>query len=638
MASGVNMSTYDSSSIVVLKGLDPVRKRPGMYTNTDDPNHVGQEIVDNSIDEAMAGFATTINVTIGSDGFITVEDDGRGMPVDMHAEQGVSGVEVILETLHGGGKFGDDNYQFSGGLHGVGASVATALSEVLIARIKRDGKIHEITYKDSKKTGPLTVIPGPRIRKDETGTIISFKPDPQFFYDEKINTKKFKRLLKDKAILCAGVIINYFDEAKDEAITYHYEDGIIGFIQEQENYSEAVGGLLFKNSRVRDDKRMIVDWACYFSAERSTLQNAYVNIIPTISGGTHVNALRSGIFDGFKEYCDLHNLIPKNSKVSADDIWKCTNFVISLKMKEPNFAGQTKERLSSRECVPFISSAVSDAFSLFLNEWPEQAKELVELVLSNMASRLKSAKKTERKKLGSKIILPGKLTDCSCDNPLDGELFVVEGDSAGGSAKQARDRVTQAVMPLRGKILNCWELDEEKIMQSEEIRNIASAIGVDPNSSDLSELRYGKICILADADSDGLHIATLFTALFVKHFRAVIEQGHLYVAMPPLYRIDIGKKVFYALDNNEKEQVLAKIKSENLRGEVNVQRFKGLGEMNPDQLKETTMEPMTRRLVKLVINDNEVTDETMDMLLAKKRSAHRKAWLEIDGDKLSLEV
>jgi topoisomerase-4 subunit B len=629
---------YDSSAILVLKGLDPVRRRPGMYTDTKSPNHIAQEIIDNSVDEAMAGHSKKIAVTLTKDGYIRVEDDGRGMPVDIHPTEGKSGVEVIMETLHGGGKFGDGNYDFSGGLHGVGASVTNALSEHLIVEVKRNGKRYKIEYKGGNRVGDALKEISGRVNKSDTGTIITFKPDPKYFDSPKINVSALVKLLRDKAILCAGLTINITNEITDEEFSFFYETGLTAFLQDQDDIDEAVGDILFANERNCSEKQMNVSWACYFSERPSHLQQAFVNFIPTIQGGTHVNALRQGLFEGVREYADIHNLLPRNLKLSPDDVWKNTNFVISLKMKEPNFAGQTKERLSSRECAPVINTAVKDAMSLYLSEHKDAAEMLLTLVLANANSRLKANKKIERKQLGKVIAMPGKLTDCETSNREEGELFVVEGDSAGGSAKQARNKQTQAIMPLRGKILNCWEKDESEIMRSEEIKNIATAIGVNPNSDDLSGLRYGKICILADADSDGLHIATLFAALFVRHFPSVVRNGSVYVAMPPLYRIDVGKKVFYALDDDEKEKALSKIRAEKLRGEINVQRFKGLGEMNPSQLKETTMDPMTRRLVKLTFNNEEQVMETFDMLLRKKRSKDRKSWLENDGDRLELEV
>tara|TARA_Y100001963_G_scaffold145923_1_gene220203 strand:+ start:934 stop:2835 length:1902 start_codon:yes stop_codon:yes gene_type:complete len=629
---------YDSSAIQVLKGLDPVQRRPGMYTDTANPNHITQEIVDNSVDEAMAGHCSVISVTLTKDGYVRVEDDGRGMPVDIHPTEGKSGVEVIMETLHGGGKFGDGNYEFSGGLHGVGASVTNALSEHLIVEIKRDGKRHRIEYRDGNKaSGALQALPG-RINKSDTGTSVSFKPNAKYFDSPKIAISPLIKLLRIKAILHAGLTIVFENENTGETETFLYETGLTDYMKEEAKDGDVVGDIFFASERTCKERQMNVNYACYFSEGSSRVQQAFVNLIPTAQGGTHVNALRQGIFEGIREYAEIHNLIPRNLKISPDDIWKNTNFIISLKMKEPNFAGQTKERLSSRECAPFINGTVKDAMSLFLSEHSEAAEALLTLVLSNANARLKANKKIERKQLGKVLAMPGKLTDCETDNREEGELFVVEGDSAGGSAKQARNKQTQAIMPLRGKILNCWEKDESEIMRSEEIKNIATAIGVDPNSSDLSGLRYGKICILADADSDGLHIATLFAALFVRHFPEVIRNGNVYVAMPPLYRIDVGKKVFYALDDDEKEKTLAKIRSEKLRGEVNVQRFKGLGEMNPSQLKETTMDPMTRRLVKLQFDNEGEAMETFDMLLRKKRSKDRKAWLESDGDRLELEV
>lgn len=632
------MPNYNSDSIVALENLDPVRVRPGMYTKTHNPNHLAQEVIDNCVDEALGGHATQIDVKITKDGYITITDDGRGMPVDIHPVKGVPGVQVIMETLHAGGKFDSDSYGFSGGLHGVGISVVNALSEDLRLFVKRDGNLYFLQYKDGYRQQEMTKVRGETFPKKETGTTISFKPNPKYFDDPNFNKKEIKDLLKGKAILCSGLKVNYIDETKDESLTFFYEDGLNAFLSEQEDYHEAIGEILFSHQATNDDKKMEVSWACYWTEGKSHLKEAYVNLIPTIEGGTHVNAMRTGILEGIKEYATLHNLFPKNIKLSADDIWKNTQFVISLKMREASFASQTKERLSSRECAPFIMTQVRDSLSVLLNNNIEQAELLISLVLKNASARLRSSVKVTRKSIGKAMALPGKLTDCETDIREDAELFIVEGDSAGGSAKQARNRETQAIMPLRGKILNSWEADTPTIMKSEEINNIATAIGVDPHSDDLSNLRYGKIAILADADSDGLHIAVLFIALFQKHFPAVIDAGHVFVSMPPLFRIDVGKQVFYALDEAERASVLKTIERKKIKGEVNVQRFKGLGEMNPSQLRETTLDPDTRRLVRLDNANLDDVNETFDMLLSKKRADDRKAWLEENGNKTSIEL
>lgn len=632
------MSDYDSGALSVLKGLDPVKKRPGMYTDEEKPNHLAQEVIDNSVDEALGGYATFINISIFKDGGLSVEDDGRGMPVDIHPEEKMSGVEVIMEKLHAGGKFEGKNYGFSGGLHGVGISVVNALSDKVTVEVKRDGKLHAIDYENGEKQSRLSVVKGHKFPKKETGTKVYFKPNPKYFHSSEFDLKQLKSLIKGKAILCAGLVINLYIEKTDEKITYHYEQGLSAFIKEQDDIDEAVGGVLFEGNSQKDEPMMDVTWACYWTENKNHLSNAYVNLIPTPQGGMHVNGFRQGLIDGLKEYATLHNLIPRNIKLMPDDLWKNTQFVLSLKMLEPSFDGQTKGRLTSRECTPFIASTVKDTFSLYLNANTEKAEMLTELAINNASARLKAAKKVTRKKIGKAMALPGKLTDCTTDTRNEAELFVVEGDSAGGSAKQARNKVTQAIMPLRGKILNTWEVDPSTLLASEEIKNISTAIGVDPNSDDLSELRYGKICILADADSDGLHIATLFMALFVKHFKAVINNGNVFVAMPPLYRIDVGKKVFYALDDAEKSSVLKTIERQKLKGVVNVQRFKGLGEMNPSQLRETTLDPATRRLVRVEIRDDEVANEKFDMLLAKKRANHRKQWLEENGNLADMDI
>jgi topoisomerase-4 subunit B len=623
--------TYDSDAIEVLKDLEPVKKRPGMYTDVDKPNHLVQEVVDNSVDEAMAGHASKIEIILGNDGFITVSDNGRGMPVSLHPTEKISGVEVILEKLHAGGKFSNKNYDFSGGLHGVGISVVNALSSVVEVFVKREGKTYYIKYNSTLKEGALSVLKEGKVHKSDTGTAVRFKPDPQYFNSINIKTKELMTLLKGKAILCPGLEIHFVDQIKGEDVTFLYETGLQAFIDEQDNIDEAIGGITFIGEGSKEEPPMNVSWGCYFHPENQ-MQLAFTNLIPTIQGGTHVNAFRQGLFEGLSEYVKLHSINTRKVTFNSADVSKNLNFVVSLKMQDPIFSGQTKEKLSSRTCASFITGQIKDSFSLYLSNNVDMALELVEAVVEAASHRLKKSKSVKRKEIGKRTPLPGKLQDCESNDLSETELFVVEGDSAGGSAQQGRNRTTQAIMPLRGKILNTWEIDALKASESGAVSDIAAAIGVDLGSDDLSDLRYGKICILADADSDGLHIATLFAALMLAHFPALIRAGHLYVAMPPLYRIDVGKKVFYALDDNEKSEILQKIKNDNLRGEVNVQRFKGLGEMNPDQLAETALDPVTRRLVQLTISDEISTQEMFDMLLVKKNSRLREAWISEKGN------
>ncbi len=622
-------ANYTADEIEVLSGLDPVKKRPGMYTDTTRPNHLVQEVVDNSVDEALAGYAKKIEVTLYKDGSVEVSDDGRGMPVDIHKEEGVSGVELILTRLHAGGKFSGKNYQFSGGLHGVGVSVVNALSSVLEVTIHRDGGVYRMGFKQGDKATPLKKIDDCNKRK--TGTSVRFLPEKKYFDSPKISAPRLKHLLKAKAVLCPGLEIVFNDKIVDESITWLYQDGLADYLTETTQGFEVLPAEPFIGSFSTEEEA--VDWAVQWLPEggEGAATESYVNLIPTVQGGTHVNGLRAGLLEAIREFCEFRNLVPKGVKIAPDDVWEKCAYILSLKMMDPQFSGQTKEKLSSRQAVPFISGVVKDSFSLWLNQHTDAGEAIAELVINNATKRLKASKKVERKKITSGPALPGKLADCSSQDTSRTELFLVEGDSAGGSAKQARNREYQAIMPLRGKILNTWEVDSNEILASQEVHDIAIAIGVDPNSSDLSGLRYDKVCILADADSDGLHIATLLCALFVKHFRALVREGHIYVAMPPLYRIDIGQEVFYALDEDEKQGVLARLEAEKKRGKIDVQRFKGLGEMNPIQLRETTMAEDTRRLVQLVIDDEQVLDESMDMLLAKKRAADRRVWIEQNG-------
>lgn len=623
------MSTqYTAESIEVLSGLDPVRKRPGMYTDTTRPNHLAQEVIDNSVDEALAGHAKRIAVTLHTDGSLEVADNGRGMPVDIHPEEKVSGVELILTRLHAGGKFSNKNYQFSGGLHGVGVSVVNALSQRLQVTIKRDGHAYQMQFADGEKTSKLTILGD--VPKRDTGTTLRFWPDPKYFDSPKFSVSRLVHVLRAKAVLCPGLHISFKDEHTGELLEWYYEDGLRAYLIDAIKAAEQLPEEPFVGSFTGNTEA--ADWAVLWLPEGGELiAESYVNLIPTAQGGTHVNGLRTGLLEAMREFCEIRNLLPRGVKLSPDDAWEQCCYVLSVKLQEPQFSGQTKERLSSRECATFVAGVVKDSFSLWLNQHVAQGEALAQLMISNAQRRMRLGKKIERKKVTSGPALPGKLADCSSQSGRT-ELFLVEGDSAGGSAKQARDREFQAVMPLRGKILNTWEVSPDEVLSSQEVHDIAVAIGVDPGSQDLSGLRYGKICILADADSDGLHIATLLCALFVRHFRPLVAAGHVFVAMPPLYRIDIGKDVYYALDDAEKQGILDRIAAENKKGKISVQRFKGLGEMNPLQLRETTMAPDTRRLVQLTIEQEEETLHLMDMLLAKKRASDRKAWLEQKGN------
>ncbi|SHH95091.1 DNA topoisomerase IV subunit B [Ferrimonas marina] len=627
-------SQYTSDAIEVLSGLEPVQKRPGMYTDTTRPNHLGQEVIDNSVDEALAGHASEIQVILHEDQSLEVIDNGRGMPVDIHPEEGVPGVELILCKLHAGGKFSNKNYEFSGGLHGVGISVVNALSKRVEVKVRRDGQMHEIAFEHGDKVEDLSVTG--TVGRRNTGTSVHFWPDAKYFDSGNFSASRMAHGLRAKAVLCPGLRIRFEDKVKGEKHEWFYEEGLRDYLVDAVKEWPKLPETPFVGNF--SGNKEAVDWAVLWLPEGGdSIGESYVNLIPTAQGGTHVNGFRQGLLEAMREFCEFRNLLPRGVKLGPEDIWDKAAYVLSTKMQDPQFAGQTKERLSSRQASAFVSGVVRDAFSLWLNEHTEQAELLAELCINNAQSRLRKAKKVARKKVTSGPALPGKLTDCTGSEASKGELFLVEGDSAGGSAKQARDKEFQAIMPLRGKILNTWEVDASQVLASQEVHDISVAIGCDPDSDDISGLRYGKICILADADSDGLHIATLLCALFMQHFRALVERGHVYVAMPPLFRIDVGKEVFYALDEGEKEGILDRIAAEKKRGKIQVTRFKGLGEMNPLQLRETTMDPNTRRLVQLTVDDGEATMALMDMLLAKKRSGDRKDWLERNGDMAQLD-
>ena len=630
-------TNYSAQEITVLKDLEPVQIRPGMYTDTTRPNHLAQEVIDNSVDEALAGFATKVEVILHADQSLEVIDNGRGMPVDIHPTEGVSGVEVILTKLHAGGKFSNKNYEFAGGLHGVGISVVNALSERVDIQVKRNGEVYKIAFENGVKVEELEVIV--TCGRRTTGTTVHFKPNPKYFDSKNFSVSRLRHLLRAKAVLCSGLEIKFVDKVNNTEDVWCYQDGLSDYLTEAVNGFETLPEKPFVGEFKGSTEA--VSWALLWLPEGGELiAESYVNLIPTVQGGTHVNGLRQGLLNAMTEYCEFRNKLPRGVKLTADDIWDRCAYILSLKMQDAQFAGQTKERLSSRQSAVFVAGVLKDAFSLWFNQNVQDADRLAEMAISSAQRRLNAAKKVVRKKLVSGPALPGKLADCASQNLEKTELFLVEGDSAGGSAKQARDREYQAILPLRGKILNTWEVASDQVLGSTEIHDIAVALGIDPDNEDLSQLRYGKVCILADADSDGLHIATLLCALFLRHFPKLVQDGHVYVAMPPLYRIDLGKEVFYALDENEKEAILERLKGK--KGTLNVQRFKGLGEMEPSQLRETTMDPNTRRLVQLTYDLEEdqgaATLELMDMLLAKKRAEDRKNWLQTNGDQVDLIV
>ena len=634
---------YDVNAIEVLDGLDPVRKRPGMYTDTSRPNHLAQEVIDNAVDEALGGYAKHVRVTLFADGSCEVQDDGRGIPTDIHPVHKISGVELVLTKLHAGGKFSNQNYQFSGGLHGVGVSVVNVLSTRLEVSVRRGGIEHAMHFENGFTGSPLREVG--TCGKKETGTRVRFWADPKYFDSPKFSVPKLKQNLRAKAVLCPGLKITLKEEASGEETVWLYENGLTDYLLDAVKGHEIVPVSPFTGQF--KSPREEAEWAlAWVNADGvgELLGEAYVNLIPTMQGGTHVNGLRTGLTEAIREFCEFRNLLPRGMKLAPEDVWQGLAYVLSVKMQDPQFAGQTKERLSSRETAAFVSGVVHDSFGLWLNQHPDEGERVAQLVIANASARMKAAKQVVRKKITSGPALPGKLADCVLTDLNRTELFLVEGDSAGGSAKQARDRDTQAIMPLRGKILNTWEASAGEAIASEEIHNISVAIGVDPGSADISGLRYGKVCVLADADSDGLHIATLLCALFLKHFRPLVNAGHIYIAMPPLFRIDAGKQVFYALDEGEKQGVLDRLLAEGNKSKIQVTRFKGLGEMNPLQLRETTMSADTRRLVQLTLDESDgetlpvSTDGLMDMLLAKKRAGDRKTWLEENGNKAEIEV
>ena len=621
---------YTSSDIEVLKGIEPVQKRPGMYTDTSNPNHLVQELIDNSVDEAISGFCNSILITLDKDNSITVEDDGRGMPVDKHPEHKVSGVEVIMTNLHSGAKFSNKNYKFSGGLHGVGVSIVNALAAMLEISVYRLDSKKE--YRMSFLNGSIKKKLGEHVKSKnkKQGTIIKFTPNEKYFDTIDVDIKSLLSLIKAKSILQPELKLTLDDKKYGSGINDFYHKGTLReyIISQFNKDTNILPNETYSNSIDSGDFSM--DWSCaWVDSDFDNIQESYVNLIPTSQGGTHVNAFRNAVIDSIRNYCTEKKLITKQIKILPDDVWRHITYIVSLKMMNPQFAGQTKNKLQSNNISSELTSKIKDNFDIWLNKNPQKAEQIAKHVIANAELRLDSESHKPKLSTTKNLLLPSRLADCTLNDSRVTELFIVEGDSAGGSAKQARDKSFQAILPLRGKILNTWEINHTKILDSKEVKDISLSIGVQPGSDDLSNLRYGKICILADADSDGLHIATLLTALFLKHFKPLIKNNHIYISKPPLFRIDYKRDTHYVLDEKEKKKLFTKLKV--TEDDVSVTRFKGLGEMNPSQLRETTLQINTRKLALLKLSSDTADMKLMNMLLGKKNSGERKLWLEKKG-------
>ena len=619
---------YNAAAIEILSGLEPVKKRPGMYTDTSDPNHLAQEVIDNSVDEVLSKYASEIEVILHQDGSLSVIDNGRGMPVDLHPERKQSGVEVILTTLHAGGKFSQKNYRYSGGLHGVGVSVVNALSAQLEVWIKRGGKKYYMAFKNGEPQSKLKELG--KVGQRNTGTEIRFSPNGKYIDNLKFDEKRLERQLKAKAVLCPGLKIAYSNEATQREKQWCYESGLGSYFQEILADTELLLNAHFSDSVKAKDYE--VDWCLNWLTDNTTVfAESYANLVPTPQGGNHVSGMRNGLVIAMREFMQLRKLLPKNVRITPDDIATDLCYLLSVKTINPEFAGQAKERLTSRDITAIVQNVIGDAFALWLNRYPQQGEILAAHIIENARRRGNKAKKVIRKSTLNGLTLPSKLSDCVSNDVTETELFLVEGDSAGGSAKQARNRNFQAILPLRGKIMNTWEVAHDEILKSEELRNISLALGIEPNSTDLRNLRYGKICILADADCDGLHIAVLLATLFKRHFPVLVNANHVYMVVPPLFRIDAGSEVYYVADEKERDKCLKDL-SKKYANSAKITRFKGLGEMNPQQLKESVMLPDKRLILQLTVDAKNHSDEILDMLLAKKRAPDRRTWLEQKGD------
>jgi topoisomerase-4 subunit B len=649
---------YTEASIRVLKGLEPVRQRPGMYTRTENPLHIIQEVIDNAADEALAGYCKAIQVTMQADGSICVEDDGRGIPVGMHPEEHAPVVELVFTRLHAGGKFdkqgGASAYAFSGGLHGVGVSVTNALSTRLEVIVWRDGGAHRLVFKDGDVAEPVATYP--QAGRKKSGTRVTVWPDPKYFDSPAIPMAELTHLLRSKAVLLPGVKVTLTLEKSGEVRTWQYADGLKGYLAEALDGAELMVPFFEGAQYAGPDHDNFADgegaqWVVAWTEDSQAVRESYVNLIPTKAGGTHEAGLRDGLFSAVKSFAELHSLLPKGVKLLPEDVFARASFVLSAKVLDPQFQGQIKERLNSRDAVRLVGGFVRGALDLWLHSNVEYGRKLAELAIRQAQARARSLQKVEKRKSSGVAVLPGKLTDCESTDNARTEVFLVEGDSAGGSAKMGRDKEFQAVLPLRGKVLNSWEVDRDRLFANNEIHDISVAIGVDPHgpndTPDMSGLRYGRVCILSDADVDGSHIQVLLLTLFYKHFPRLVEAGHLYVAKPPLFRVDVpalGKRParkLYCLDSGELTAVEDKLRKEGVRdGAWSISRFKGLGEMSPEQLWETTMNPDTRRLLPVGYGELDAAQTTsmFDMLMGKGESAQRRAWIEDKGDLAELDV